>query len=336
MHKKILAAGLAALQLLCLCACQGGEPTTATTTPPTTTAAPPTQVTTVPPQTTVAPTTETVYDHTDLSIFQMKKWHKEIPEGKLLGITADGGPFILPPSEDNYRVMQGMCTDGTYMFALLEKKKQDVNGDSRSLCRMAKVDLSTWEILAYSEPMELDHGNGMTYNTKTGEILVVHGQFYPKTISVVDPETMTVKRTFDLAYNARGITYDAATDRYAVCIGGKSDFVIYDSEFNELAYYACDDLVSGNKEFGRQSISTDGKYLYMTYTGAVVNGLNGYEIICCYDWSGNFCGVFSLRTFYEIESTIHVGGVTYASFYNEGGKFYQVVFDEVPLKAPAA
>ena len=74
----------------------------------------------------------------------------------------------------------------------------------------------------------------------------------------------------------------------------------------------------------------------MTYTGAVVNGLNGYEIICCYDWSGNFCGVFSLRTFYEIESTIHVGGVTYASFYNEGGKFYQVVFDEVPLKAPAA
>lgn len=336
MYKKLLAVLLASVLLLCLCACQGGGTTpTATGSPTEATTEPSTAAATAPTELTTAPTEEVVYDHTDTSIFQMDKWHKEIPQAELLGVTEEGKEFWLPPTEDNYRVMQGSCTDGTYLYALLEKKNQDVNGENRSLCRLAKVDLATWEILGYSEPLEVDHGNGMTYNSKTGEILVTNCHDYPKMVSVIDPETMTVTRTFDLKYSARGIAYDAETDRYAVAIGGSYDFAVFDAEFNELAYYKCDDVTSGKRSFGRQSISTDGEYLYLTYTGAVVNGLNGYELICCYDWSGNFCGVLALRTFYEIESTIHVDGITYAAFYHEGGKFFQIAFDKELLKDPA-
>lgn len=334
MLKKVSAFLLACALLLCLCACQGGETTSTTTAPPSETTTAPATETTAPAQTTTAPADEVVYDHTDTSIFQLKKWYKEIPQAALVGVTEDGKEFQLPPTEDNYRVMQGICTDRTYLYALLEKKNQDVNGEKRSLCRMAKIDLSTWELLGYSEPLEVDHGNGMTYNTKTGEILVANYSDYPKRISVIDSETMTLTRTVELNRAARGIAYNEEKDCYAVA-SSSYGFAIYDADFNELAYYEGNAPSSGKKCFGRQSISFDGEYIYMTYTGAVINGLNGWEIVCCYDWSGNFCGVFSIRTFYEIESTVHVDGVTYAAFYNDGGKFFRVEFDKELLKDPA-
>lgn len=318
MNRKIMAAFLAALQLLCMCACAPAAP--ADTTKPS-----------VDSETeTAAPTTApVVYDHTTTDVYQMDKWFKNIQTAKTTDITEGMKELFIEPAEGYYNVMQGSCSDGKYIYAFLEKKKQDVDGETRSLCRIVKVSMETWEIVATSEPLKVDHGNGATYNSKTNEIYVTNCQYLPKVISVVDPQTLTVTGTVEIEYGARGIAYNAEKDQYAVAVSGSSDIVIYDANFKKLAYYECEAPGLGN-----QSISWDGKYLYMTYTGALEKKTKGSEVICCYDWNGNFCGVFRLFMFMEIESSFHVNGETYVSFYNGGGKFYRLDMEGIELLEP--
>lgn len=318
MKRKIMAAFLAVLQLLCLCACDPAAP--ADTTKPSVDSE---------TETAASTTAPVVYDHTTTDVFGLNKWFKYIQTAKAVGVLPDNKEFHIPPTEDMYKVMQGCCTDGTYMYAVLEKKKQDVDGEVRSLCRIVKVQLDTWEVVAISEPLKLDHGNGATYNGKTNEIVVTNCQFDPKMISIVDPETLTVTRTVKLSRKVRGIAYNPEKDQYAVAISGSSDIAIYDANFKELDYYKCEAPGLGN-----QSISWDGRYLYMTYTGALKSKTRGSEIICCYDWNGNFCGVFRLFTFLELESSFHVNGETYVSFYNDGGKFYRLEMEGIELLTP--
>lgn len=332
MSKKILALILALLQVLCLCACGSNtEPTPTTTTPVGETTQPPV-TTTAPPETTQPPATTTppvVYDHTTTEVFKLKNWHKKIQAAKMEGVLADGKEFHISPTEDKYKVMQGICTDGKYMYAFLEKKNQDVDGEKRSMCRVFKVDLATWEVVFVSEPLKVDHANGVTYNTKTNEIYVTHFYYNAYMISVLDAATLTVVRSFELEHPSRGLAYNAELDQYAVLVYGKSDIVIYDADWKELAYYTCD-----IPNLGKQAMSWDGKYLYMEYTGALDADTRGSEAITCYDWNGNFCGVFRLASYYELESTIHVNGEIYAAFYNDGGKFFRLNMEGVELLEP--
>lgn len=330
MCKKIFALILAMLQILCLCACGSKAEPTATTAPIVETTQPP--VTTAPPETTQPPATTTppvVYDHLSTDVYQQKNWFKKIQTAKMEGVLADGNEFHIPATEDGYKIMQGICTDGRYMYAFMEKKNQDVDGEKRSMCRVFKVDLTTWEVVSVSEPLKVDHANGVTYNTKTNEIFVTHFYYNSYLISIVDPATMTVTRSFELEHPSRGLAYNVELDQYAVLVYGKSDIVIYDADWKELAYYEC-----AIPNLGKQSMSWDGKYLYMSYTGALDADTKGSEAFACYDWKGNFCGVFRLYSYYELESSIHVNGQTYMAFYHSGGKFYRLNMETIELLEP--
>lgn len=332
MRKIVIALLLAVLQILCLTACSGKDGPAPTTAAPTKTTTAPTQQTTVPPETTQPPATmppPVIYDHTTTEVYQVKKWYKNIQTAKMEGVTAEGKEFHIPTTEDRYKVMQGCCTDGKYMYAFLEKKNQDVDGETRSLCRVFKVDLETWEVLEMSEPLKVDHANGVTYNTKTNEIFVTHFNYNSYLISVVDPETLTVTRSFELEHPSRGLAYNAEMDQYAVLVYGKSDIVIYDADWKELAYYEC-----AIPNLAKQCMSWDGKYLYMSYTGALDADTRGSEVIACYDWNGNFCGVFRLASYYELESTIHVNGETYMAFNNDGCKVFRLKMNMIELLEP--
>ncbi len=333
MVKKMTVLVLAVLQILCLCACGSkGTPTPTTTAPTEGTTAPITTTTEPVPTTTEqipATTVPEIYDHTSTDVYQQINWFDKIQTAKMEGVLEGGEYFYIPTTEDLYKVMQGCCTDGQYMYAILEKKNQDVDGETRSLCRVFKVDLDSWEVVAISEPLKLDHANGATFNTKTNEILVTHYNYLPNTLSVVDPETLTITRTVELDYELRGIAYNEEKDQYAVVVKNSCDIVIYDADFVEQAYYECED-----PGLGKQCVSWDGEYLYLSYTGALKSKTAGSEIICCYDWSGNFCGVFRLNVYIELEGSFHVNGETYISFYNNGGKFYRLNLDGIELLEP--
>ena len=49
----------------------------------------------------------------------------------------------------------------------------------------------------------------------------------------------------------------------------------------------------------------------------------------CYDWDGNFCGVYRIDAYQEDEALFHVGDQFYITFYTgSGGRVYKLDFDK--------
>lgn len=261
------------------------------------------------------------YDFTDPDFFKIDGWELCLPWAAINGVTAEGKYFQLK-TVDGYAVMQGACSDGTYMYALLENKGIFVDGEKRSYCMLFKIDLATWEIVAQSEGLPVDHGNGLTYNSNTNQLVVAHCQRLTKGVSFIDPETLTVIDTIEIDRAITSITYNDIRDQYVIMVKGTRDFAILDADFNEVAYYTGVETGLSN-----QNISCDDDYIYLLHTGTNSN-FSGVEVFLCFDWEGNYCGAYRLKNYSEVEALIHVNGTVYASFYTSGGRFYRLNFDE--------
>lgn len=256
---------------------------------------------------------EPLYKSTDEAFLSMKDFIDYIPRATLSGVKEDGDFFHLPNVED-YTVMQGGCTDGEYMYLILENNTLDLD-------MIFKVDMNTWEIVAQSEGLPLDHANGMGYNSKLDTLIVSHNTGAPKDISFVDPDTLRITETKTLDFAIYGITYNEEKDWYAVGISGSSAFAILDSNFVELGYYEGHDIGLAN-----QSINTDGKYIYIGNSGVSVNP--GVEVVKIYDWTGEYKGIFRWDSVSEQEAMISCNGINYVTFYTgNGGRVYKADLD---------
>ena len=253
------------------------------------------------------------YEFTDEAFLSMKDFIDYIPRTSLSGVKEDGQYFQLS-SVGDYSVMQGGCTDGEYMYLILEnnKKKEDI---------IFKVDMKTWEVVAQSESLPLNHGNGMGYNSKLDTLIVSHNTGAVNDISFVDPHTLKITGKKTLDFGIYGITYNEEKDWYAVGISGSPAFAILDSNFVELGYYE-----GHNVGLGNQSINTDGKYLYLGNSGVTTNP--GVEVVKVYDWSGEYKGIFRWDSVSEQEAMISCNGVNYVTFYTgNGGRVYKADLD---------
>lgn len=112
---------------------------------------------------------------------------------------------------------------------------------SRIRCRVYKDDYSyAFEVTE----RDYEHGNGMTYNSKTNEIYVMPGPCLDKenegNIYVVDADTLHWKRTFQSSsgQNFGGIEYLESTDQYVVSGGNGSKFRLMNSDFEILKIIA--------------------------------------------------------------------------------------------------
>lgn len=256
---------------------------------------------------------EPLYEFTDEAFLSMKDFIDYIPRTSLSGVKEDGQYFHLPNVE-NYTVMQGGCTDGEYMYLILENNKEKMD-------LLFKVDMKTWEVVAQSEPLALDHGNGMGYNSKLDKLIVSHNTGAVNDISFVDPDTLKITDRKTLDFGIYGITYNEEKDWYAVGISGSSAFAILDSNFVELGYYEGHNIGLAN-----QSINTDGKYIYIGNSGVSINP--GVEVVKIYDWSGEYKGIFRLDSVSEQEALISHNGINYVTFFTgNGGRVYKANFD---------
>lgn len=120
---------------------------------------------------------EPLYEFTDEAFLSMKDFIEYIPRAGLSGVKENGDYFHLPNVEE-YTVMQGGCTDGEYMYLILENNTLDLD-------MLFKVDMNTWEIVAQSEGLPLDHANGMGYNSKLDTLIVSHNTGAVNDISFV-------------------------------------------------------------------------------------------------------------------------------------------------------
>lgn len=233
-------------------------------------------------------------------------------------ITAEGSYKIelkrmlrIGPEEtlatNHYKVQQGCCTDGTYGYFVLESQTD-------YKCCIVKIDLSDWTIVEKKYYLEIDHGNDLTYNSKTGQIVAVHNKPNYNMLSFIDPETLEVVETKKLDMRMYCIAYCEERDQYVVGLSGGFQHVILDAEFNVL------DFVMGQDTgLVRQGVDCDDKYIYFPQC-AENNSVNQ---IVVYDWDGNYVNTVKISAFQEVESMFHVGDTTYISFNASGGYIYR-------------
>ena len=207
----------------------------------------------------------------------------------------------------HYHVQQGSCTDGTYGYMILES--QTVYKGS-----LWKVNLSDGSVVDCVYDLPIDHGNDMTYNSKTGKLIVVHNKPNYDTISIIDPETLQVEETRKLSRNMYSITYNEEKDQYAIGISGNYNFAILDADFNEIAFYT-------GKDTGlvKQGMDSDSRYIYFPQNSKD-NSINRIQV---YDWDGNYIDYIRVAAYQEIESIFHIGDDLYICFNASGGYLFK-------------
>jgi hypothetical protein len=132
-----------------------------------------------------------------------------------------------------------------------------------------------------SDPLEVDHGNDMTYNTKTGKLVVTHNAPNGKVLSFIDPQTLTVTKTKKIPDKVYGIAYDTLEDRYFLGLSGTYDFARYSAGLQRETVF------SGRSNGAtRQGIEVFGDAVFFLYSGPnrIVN----------YSGNGDFIGTYKL------------------------------------------
>lgn len=267
------------------------------------------------------------YDYTVKSFFEVEDCFKYAPKAEVLGIRrGEEDSYFNLAAVDGYTVPQGACTDGIYVYMLMENNSALVDGEVMSACLLYKIDMATWEIVQRSEPLYVDHGNSITYNAKRNQLFVSHTKNHPNSISVIDVNTLTVVEQFELKLQAIAITYNSAYDLYVLRTGSTNhDFAILDADFQELGYYK--GLESG---LGAQNIYCDDDYIYLLDSG--VTRQPGTEAFLVYDWDGVYEGVYRVNSMSETEAMFSWEGEFYISFFVGAGRLYRMEFDKELLK----
>ncbi len=285
--------------------------------------------TTVPPEKAAGTETEAeepTYDYKDPSIFESKSGIRQAPEAKISSLTDDSRYSFRVKPVGNYGVPEGACTDGEYAYVILlnpEAAYSDTPGKYRSECMIIKIDMEKWEIAAQSESLPLDHGNDITYNSKTGMLMVANVFDNPRRITMVDPETLTVTDTVDIDHKIDGLAYNESRDCYVAGITGTNDLAVMDADFKTL------EILHGvDTGFTRQGIDSDEDYIYYLHSGN--------NCIVCYNWDGEYAGAYFIPDRYmETEGLFHVGDDFYVSFYikgRNGGTIWAADLDRSLLK----
>ena len=211
-----------------------------------------------------------------------------------------------------YHVQQGSCTDGQYAYIILENQTDHLGS-------IWKYDLQDWSLVNHVYGLEIDHGNDMCYNPKLGMLVVCHNAPNYTRLSLVDPETLEIVKTWDQPRAMYSITYNETRDQYAVGISGTYDYAILDGDFKEIAYYH-------GKDTGlvKQGMDSDDTYIYFPQNKKD----NSYNALQVYDWEGNFINTVRVSSYQEIESLFHVGDQVYIAFNASGGHVYKATLTQ--------
>ncbi len=267
------------------------------------------------------------YDFTQRDFVEIENFWEYAPKAKISGVKEDGSYFKVR-GDDGYGTCQGSCTDGTYVYMFLQNARAKfVDGDFISMCILFKIDMESWEVAALSEPLEVDHGNSITYNPKLNMLVTANATPNNHLVSKIDPETLTVTEVIEFPDRISSITYNASRDQYAVQFTGTYDFGILDADFQLLERYP-----GVNTTLNGQNIDNDDEYIYIMNTSA--GSFPSAETIAVYDWEGNYLGFYRIDSNMENEGMFNYNGEYYMTFNNVGGRIYRIEFDKELLGGP--
>ena len=232
-----------------------------------------------------------------------------IAEGKTLG--ANFKILFEYKGRDGFTTSQGAATDGKYAYVVMKKKEGGTETD-----RIVKIDMATWDIVAESDELPLDHGNDMTYDPNKNRLVVTN--MLNNIISVIDPETLTIVERAVPNYGSWGIGYIDGSSEYAFLASG--GLTVTDKDFNVIrsSPFEPADGYTG------QGMDADSQYAYVPFSP---NAGKSNNIIQIYDLStGEFLGLISVGTKMESETIFHFGDDYYINFNANGSKIASLEF----------
>ncbi len=235
---------------------------------------------------------------------------------------SDGWPDEIIPQAEATTHVQGGCSDGTYIYQCFIYKDSASN-EKNNICKIVKIkpdfDPNTTNIVMTSENLDLNHSNDITYNSKTNELIVCHNNPYRTKLTVIDPETLTVKRTEEIDQKIYSISYSPERDIYVVgCSGGQS-MRTCNSKFGDLSSVL--KPTSLTSSMTTQGICSDDTFIYHTLWNSKGSTDNyNKNVITVYDWYGNYVGMIGTKITIESENILIHEGSLYVCAYSGGGQ----------------
>ncbi len=166
---------------------------------------------------------------------------------------------------NGFRIMQGGCTDGTYCYFAMN--------DNDVHAVICKYDMKTWKLVKRSLPLPIDHSNDICYNPDTGKLIVVHNAPNRNTISIVDPETLTIDETIKIKHQIFSMSYNQSRKQYVVGLSGGQNFALLDQDFKTIKMYHV-----RSTGYTTQGVECDDDFIYFVQYNK--------NVIMIYDWNG--------------------------------------------------
>ena len=226
--------------------------------------------------------------------FEVERVHRLTPEAG-----TDGA---------HYTVQQGCTTDGEYAYFILENQIIDKGS-------IWKLNPEDWSLVDFALDLPIDHGNDMTYNSKTHQLVIVNNRPNYDTLTIVDPDTLEILDTMKLPYSMYAIDYCESRDQYVVGLSNGYDFIILDGNFEAV------DRFSGlDTGLVRQGVNCDDQYIYFPQSREDTDP----NAVIVYDWEGNFVSRIRIKSNYqELEGMFQLDGKVYLAFFAGGAHIYE-------------
>lgn len=210
--------------------------------------------------------------------------------------------------DGDFKVAQGACTDGKYIYIILENQNTGGNGYQKEshYGKIFKLDVETLKTVKVSEPILIDHGNDCTYNSDTNEIVITHNAPNYKCISYVDADTLELKKTDKSnVYNMYAIAYSSTYKKYVVGLSGTYDYAVFAAGETPKRYRG------RNTGYTKQGMDCDDKYIYFIQYKE--------NVITVHDWTGNYIRTIKiLNVSDEPEAIFFIGDQLYMTSYRGG------------------
>lgn len=219
--------------------------------------------------------------------------------------------FTVKAPNGNAKNPQGGTIHDGYYYQAFIRKDNNSNEENNDVY-LVKVDMATGKVVKTSDVLRLNHANDITYNTVLDKLLVVHNNPNRTTVSVIDPETLTLVEKKSVPSNIYCMDYDPGRDKYIVGLSGGQSFTTLTGELK------VDGKLRGAKPTARtngyttQGMSTDDNFIYFV--------LYKQNVITVYDWDYNFVTLIELDVgSLEPENITVVGNDIYVTTTIQGG-----------------
>lgn len=219
-------------------------------------------------------------------------------EVKLIHATATAAYSVTNKYYPEVYRRQGGCFNGENLYQVFISKDE-------SIARVVRKNVKTGDEV-YSEPLPLHHGNDMTYNPNTNQVLVCHVS--DMLVSIFDADTLEHIETRKMERGGSSITYSHERDEYL--LGSGLFKCVRASDFTDAG-----ELFSAHPDtlgLTTQGIASDKDHVYSLLCKGL--GHSKYDCyVAVYDWQGNYESLitFKVEDGYEPENISIVDGEMY-------------------------